>query len=109
MPRPPSGKLSPYLSDVTIAHETLMRLDDRLVEAYFVHRRNRFAALVHRAAIAFVVQREDAARLRPNDAADREFSRSLREAARKGVEVYAYRCRVTREAVEIDSPVPVLM
>lgn len=63
----------------------------------------------HRAAIIFVVQREDAARLRPNDAADREFGRSLREAAKKGVEVYGYRCRVSRKAVEIDSPIPVFL
>jgi len=60
-----------------------MRLDDRLVEAYFIHR--------------------------PNEAADREFGRSLREAAKKGVEVYAYRCRVSRKAVEIDSPIPVIL
>ena len=60
-----------------------MRLDDRLVKAYFIQR--------------------------PNDAADREFGRSLREATKKGVEVYAYRCHVTRKSVEIDAPIPVIL
>ena len=57
----------------------------------------------HRAAVVFVVQREDADAFAPNDAADPEFGRTLRESLDRGVEAYAYRCRVTeREIVLAD-------
>lgn len=54
-----------------------------------------------RAAILFVIQREDAEAFSPNDEMDREFGKALREAAREGVEVYAYACRVTPEEIEL--------
>lgn len=60
-----------------------------------------------RAAVLFVVQRQDAHAFAPHDAADPEFGRALRRAARAGVEVYAYRCRVTPRAVTIAEQVPV--
>lgn len=63
----------------------------------------------HRAAIVFVVQRRDVERFRPNDAADPDFGRVLREATKRGVEAYAYRCHVTRKAIEIESSIPVLL
>jgi len=63
----------------------------------------------YRAAVVFVVQREDVDRFRPNDEADPEFGHALRNAARSGVEAYAYRCRVTQEEVKITSPVEVLL
>jgi len=63
----------------------------------------------YRAAVVFVVQREDADHFRPNDEADPEFGHALRDAARSGVEGYAYRCRVTREEIEITSPLEVLL
>ena len=53
----------------------------------------------HRAAVIFVVQREDADAFTPNDTADPEFGRTLRESLDRGVEVYAYRCRVTEEEI----------
>ncbi|MBI4308532.1 MAG: DNA/RNA nuclease SfsA [Chloroflexi bacterium] len=62
-----------------------------------------------RAAVCFVVQREDARRFRPYDAADTLFGATLREAAACGVEVHAYRCRVTPETARIVGRVPVLL
>ena len=53
----------------------------------------------HRAAVVFVVQREDADAFAPNDMADPEFGRTLRESLDRGVEAYAYRCRVTEEEI----------
>jgi sugar fermentation stimulation protein A len=61
----------------------------------------------YRAVVAFVVQRPDAEGFRPHDEADPEFGRALRRAARQGVEVYAYACRVEPGCVEIDRPLPV--
>lgn len=61
----------------------------------------------YRAVVLFVVQREDACGLRPQDEADPEFGRALRAAAARGVEVYAYSCRVEPGRVEIAHPLPV--
>jgi sugar fermentation stimulation protein A len=57
----------------------------------------------------FVIQRADAARFAPNDAVDPAFGRLLRDAARSGVGVRAYRCTVTLAEIRIESPVPVCL
>lgn len=44
----------------------------------------------YRAAIVFIVQRTDAKRLCPNDRIDPAFGQMLRQAAKKGVETYAW-------------------
>ncbi|MCI0769246.1 MAG: DNA/RNA nuclease SfsA, partial [Chloroflexi bacterium] len=62
-----------------------------------------------RAAALFVVQRADADAFAPHDEADPEFGETLREAHATGVEIYAYRCNVTREEITLDSPLPVLL
>ena len=61
----------------------------------------------HRGVIAFVVQRSDAHAFAPNEDADPEFCQALRLAADSGVEIYAYRCRVTLDEIEISGPIPV--
>ena len=61
----------------------------------------------HRAAVVFVVQRDDAQDFAPNDAADPEFGAALREAVGQGVEAYAYRCRVTAREIELGHELPV--
>ncbi|WP_406677752.1 DNA/RNA nuclease SfsA [Moorella sp. ACPs] len=60
-----------------------------------------------RAAVVFIIQREDALIFAPNEATDPLFARTLREAAAAGVEVYAYRCRIGPEAACVDAAVPV--
>ena len=61
----------------------------------------------HRAAVIFVVQREDVQAFSPNDKADPLFGGALRKAKAAGVEVYAYRCRVSPEEVVLAEPIPV--
>lgn len=63
----------------------------------------------HRAAVVFVVQREDATAFAPNDAADPAFGEALRLAHTQGVEVYAYRCRVSQGAVVLADELPVCL
>lgn len=60
-----------------------------------------------RAAVVWFVQRDDARRLRPFRAADPDFAEAVREALAAGVELHAYRCRVTPEAVTVLGPIPV--
>lgn len=63
----------------------------------------------YRAAVVFVVQRDDARGIRPHDESDPGFGRALREAARRGVEVYAYACHVEPRRAEITHPLPVYL
>lgn len=59
------------------------------------------------AAVLFLVQRSDASALAPHRAADPAFAYALREAARAGVQVLAYRCQVTLEGIGLLGPLPV--
>ena len=61
----------------------------------------------HRATAFFVIQMADVLDFAPNDATHPAFGEALREAARQGVEIVAYTCRVTPETVTLDAPVPV--
>ena len=63
----------------------------------------------HRAAVIFVVQREDARAFAPNVPADPRFAETLQRAEATGVEVYAYRCRVSLQEVAITDELPVLL
>jgi sugar fermentation stimulation protein A len=63
----------------------------------------------YRAAVLFCVQRDDATGMRPHDESDPGFGRALREAARRGVSVYAYGCRVEPGRIEIARPLPVYL
>ncbi len=61
----------------------------------------------YEAAILFVIQREDAESFSPNDAVDAEFGHVLREARLQGVDVYAYRCKVSPREIELAEQVPI--
>jgi len=63
----------------------------------------------YRAAVVFVVQRDDAVSFRPHDESDPGFAQTLREAARRGVEVYAYACRVEPDRTEITRALPIYL
>jgi len=60
-----------------------------------------------RAAVVFVVQREDVRAFTTNDGADPAFAGALRCALAGGVEVYAYACQVSRYEVRLDRPLKV--
>ena len=63
----------------------------------------------HRAAVIFVVQREDVRAFAPNVPADPRFAETLQKAERAGVEVYAYRCGVSLEEVTLTDELPVML
>ena len=65
-------------------------------------------ALEHgRAAVCFVIQRNDAKEWRPNEKMDPEFARALRNAVENSVEAYAYTCDINLETVSILKRVPI--
>lgn len=56
----------------------------------------------------YCVQRGDVNEVRPADAIDPEYGRTLREAIAAGVEVLAYRARVTSTEIRIEERIPVV-
>ncbi len=63
----------------------------------------------YRGAVVFVVQREDASSVSPNDESDPDFGVALREAVELGVEAYAFRCTVSTAEVTISEQIPVVL
>ena len=61
----------------------------------------------HRAAVVFVVQRDDPDAFAPHDTADPEFGIALRLGLQAGVEAFAYNCRVTEKAVSLCRSLPI--
>ena len=62
----------------------------------------------HRAAVIFVVQRPDATAFAANEPADPVLAAALRRAVTRGVEAYAYNCRVSLREVRIDRQLPII-
>jgi sugar fermentation stimulation protein A len=56
----------------------------------------------------YCVQRGDVNEVRPADAIDPEYGRTLREAVAAGVEVLAYRARVTATEIRLEERIPVV-
>lgn len=59
------------------------------------------------ALLVFVVQRPDADVVAPFRERDPAFAEALADAARAGVRLRAYTCRVTRAGVRLERPIPV--
>lgn len=55
----------------------------------------------------YCVQRGDVNEVRPADAIDPEYGRTLREAIDRGVEVLAYRAKVTATEIRLEKRIPV--
>lgn len=72
------------------------------------HMNTLIVALEHgRAAVCFVIQRNDAREWRPNEKMDPNFTNSLRNAVEKGVEAYAFTCDINLDTVSIKKRVPI--
>ena len=63
----------------------------------------------YRATVFFVVQMGDVLDFAPNDETHPAFGQALRQAAKAGVQVRAFCCRVTPEEMEIDREIPVIL
>ncbi len=61
------------------------------------------------AAVAFIVQREDAEKFSPDDETDPRFGDTLRDAVAKGVKAFAFKCKVTLEEIRITEQIPVVL
>lgn len=63
------------------------------------------------AGVIFIVQREDADEIRPNDRTDRAFGAALRKACESGVDLQAFACKidVDLKRIDIDRRIPVIL
>lgn len=59
--------------------------------------------------VIFVIQMKSVTSMMPNDDTHKAFGDALRKAASHGVHVLAYDCIVTKDSMEIDKPVPVIL
>jgi sugar fermentation stimulation protein A len=62
-----------------------------------------------RAAVVFVVQRGDVVALSAHHSSDPHFAPALVQAAKQGVEVYAYHCQVSPREIRITESIPVII
>lgn len=109
------GKAKPWLlvevKSVTLVQEGTGYFPDAVTE----RGRRHLEVLVRarkrgrKAAVVFVVQREDAVRFSPHHASDPLFGQALVQAVERGVEVYAYRCRVSPQEISISGRIPVVL
>lgn len=60
-----------------------------------------------RAAMLFVVQREDVDLFSPAESIDPEYARLLREAHKSGVEIFVYQCRMDLKELSLLKPLPI--
>lgn len=60
----------------------------------------------YRACVLFLVQRIDAKYFSPNDETDTKFGKTLREASKNGVEIYAYTSELKGNEIKIKKRVP---
>lgn len=63
----------------------------------------------HRAVLLFCCARSKTRRVQPADHIDPVYGVALRKAMKAGVEVLAYRCRVTPSEVRLDKRIPVVV
>ena len=94
--------MAPASSNVTMAVDGAAAFPDAVSERGTKHLKElmRLKRRRHRAAVVFVIQREDCGAFRPADEIDEEYGRWLRRAVKAGVEVLPYRAKVTpREIV----------
>ena len=94
---------------VTLEQDGVARFPDAPTLRGVKHLRELIAARQqgYRAAVCFVIQMTGVKFFSPNDDTHPEFGDALREAARSGVEVWAYDCRVTPSSLVMADPVPV--
>ncbi len=94
---------------VTLEQDGVARFPDAPTLRGVKHLRELIAARQqgYRAAVCFVIQMTGVKFFSSNDDTHPEFGDALREAARSGVEVWAYDCRVTPSSLVMADPVPV--
>jgi len=96
---------------VTLVEEGIARFPDAPTSRGRRHLMELIAAREsgERAAVVFVIQRPDARRFVPHKTADPAFEAVLRQAAEAGVEIRAFNCYVSLDAITLSDEIPALI
>lgn len=94
---------------VTLEENGIAKFPDAPTERGAKHLRELIKAKEegYEAAALFVIQMNGVQEFRPNEERDKNFTAALKEAAKAGVKILAYDCRVQVGKVYIDQKVPV--
>ena len=97
------------VKNVTLARGGVALFPDAVTARGAKHLRELMAMAARgaRAAMLFVVQREDCESFAPADDIDPVYGETLRRAAASGVELFAYGARVSPEELRIERRLPV--
>lgn len=63
----------------------------------------------YRAAVFFIIQRDDAEAFTPNREMDPDFADAIKLAYKVGVEIYAYICSVSLKEIKLKQKIPVII
>jgi sugar fermentation stimulation protein A len=77
--------------------------------ARHMHELARMVEAGDRACVLFVVQREDCDQFAPAEDLDPAFAAALRAAAKSGVDVLAYSCRISATEIQLATAIPVAL
>ncbi|MFQ5508518.1 MAG: DNA/RNA nuclease SfsA [Leptospirillia bacterium] len=97
------------IKNTTLADGPLARFPDAVTSRGKKHMEE-LARMVRqgaRAAVVFLVHRDDCDRFSPADDVDPDYGAALRDAARTGVMTLAYRARITHQGTRVHGAVPV--
>lgn len=61
------------------------------------------------AGIIFLIQLEEVSSFSPNKKMDKKFSEAIKLAVEKGVDIFAYNCRVTEDSIELCEEVKIII
>ena len=103
-PSRPSQRCYVEVKNTTLARGRVGLFPDAVTERGRKHlgELEAMVAQGHRSVQLFFVSRSDVTTFLPADDIDPKYAAALRQAAQRGVEVLAYRARVTPQAVEIE-------
>lgn len=105
------GRCYVEVKNVTLVESGLALFPDAVTERGQKHLRELMEVVRngYRGVILFTVQRGDGSAVSPADRIDAAYGKLLREAARSGVEVLAYRASVQPEEIRLIEAVPVVL
>jgi sugar fermentation stimulation protein A len=104
----PAGPCYVEVKNVSMGEKGAVLFPDAVTERGLKHLEELMGVVAcgQRAVMLFLVQRPDGAVFRPADAVDPAYGAALRRAREAGVEVLAYRARVSPERISWGGPVP---
>jgi len=102
-------KIFMEVKGVTLEEEGVVRFPDAPSERAVKHVEELIRARRegYRALVMFVIQMEDVEYFAPNYETQPEFGAALGRAAKAGVELLAYDCRVAADSLSVNRPVPI--